>query len=300
MRVLAFGEILWDIINDVEHLGGAPFNFAAHAAQCGDDSYIVSRLGNDALGKRAFEQSKTYNVGGSFIQWDDKHPTGVVDVTLTNGQPDYFIREKVAYDYIEHEVSLSRLKDEQFDVFYFGSLSQRNSVSAGTLLSILSNTSFKHVFYDVNLRKNGYTLEIIRRSLNACTIFKLNTDEVNVISKLLVGSVLDVSDFCVFLRSNFPNIRLIVVTASEKGCHVFEDRLLTVPGTLVEVCDAVGAGDAFSAAFMHIYALSGDPLEAARAANQVGAFVATKTGAIPVYSPAISSLLKLSAVSGLK
>jgi fructokinase len=32
MKVLAFGEILWDIIEKEEHLGGAPFNFIAHTA----------------------------------------------------------------------------------------------------------------------------------------------------------------------------------------------------------------------------------------------------------------------------
>jgi fructokinase len=293
MKVLAFGEILWDIINGIEHLGGAPFNFAAHAAQCGNESYMISRLGKDALGKRAFQLSKEYGVDTTFIQWDDLFPTGTVDVTLTNGQPDYFIREQVAYDHISARDIVTSLKDLQFDVFYFGSLSQRSPVSAEALFAILSSNRFKHIFYDVNLRKNGFTENVIRKSLAACTIFKLNSDEVNVISKLLWDSVLPVEQFCFSLKSRFPNINLVVVTASEKGCYVFEDHLITVPGTLVEVSDAVGAGDAFSAAFMHVYASTGDAFKAAQVANKVGAFVATKHGAIPVYSTAIAAMLKL-------
>lgn len=292
MKVLAFGEILWDIINGVAHLGGAPFNFVAHSAQCGNESYMISRLGKDALGQRAFDLSREYGVDPTFIQWDDVYPTGTVDVKLTNGQPDYFIRENVAYDHIRADEVAASLKGFQFDVFYFGSLSQRSPASSHALFTILSQNDFKHVFYDVNLRKNGFTEEVIRKSLAACSTFKLNTDEVRVISNILWGSDLSVDEFCASLKSIFPNIRLIVVTASEKGCYVFEDRLLTVPGTLVEVCDAVGAGDAFSAAFMHVYASNGDAFEAAKTANKVGAFVATKQGAIPVYSPAISAMLK--------
>lgn len=293
MKVLAFGEILWDIINGVEHLGGAPFNFAAHAAQCGNESYIISRLGKDALGNRAFDLSREHGVDPTFIQWDDVYPTGTVDVTLTKGQPDYFILENVAYDHIRADEIVPSLKDLQFDVFYFGSLSQRSPVSSDALFTILSQNHFKHIFYDVNLRKNGYTQEVIRRSLTACTTFKLNSDEVNVISNLLWGSYLSVEEFCSSLKLNFPNIRLVVVTASEKGCFVFENELITIPGTLVEVCDAVGAGDAFSAAFMHVYASNGDSYQAAQVANKVGAYVATKHGAIPVYSTAISAMLKL-------
>ena len=91
MKVLAFGEILWDVINGVEHLGGAPFNFAAHMAQCGHETFMVSRLGMDELGDRAFRKASEHKVRTDFIQRDKKYPTGVVDVTLANGQPDYFI-----------------------------------------------------------------------------------------------------------------------------------------------------------------------------------------------------------------
>ena len=31
MNVLAAGEILWDVLVNAEYLGGATFNFAAHA-----------------------------------------------------------------------------------------------------------------------------------------------------------------------------------------------------------------------------------------------------------------------------
>lgn len=292
MKVLAFGEILWDVINGTEHLGGAPFNFAAHAAQCGNESSIVSRLGSDFLGMRAFNLSKKHGVDPSFIQWDEIYPTGIVDVSLINGQPDYIIRENAAYDHIESGPVLSALTEHSFDVFYFGSLAQRNVISSHALFRILSLNKFKHVFYDVNLRKNSYTELIIRKSLAACSIFKLNVDEVNVISNILTSAPLGLEEFCRCVKSLFPNVQLVVITASEKGCYIFYDHLISVPGTAVKVRDAVGAGDAFSASFMHVYALTGDPVQAGQIANHIGAFVATKDGAIPAYSAEIATTLR--------
>jgi fructokinase len=289
---LAFGEILWDVINGSEHLGGAPFNFAAHMAQCGNESFIISRLGSDFLGMRAFNKSKAYNVNVSLIEWDELYPTGTVDVALKDGQPEYTIRQEVAYDFIKAEAAMPMLEKYKFDIFYFGSLAQRNSTSSETLSKILSAGRFKHIFYDVNLRKAGYTENIVRNSLSACTIFKLNADEVPVISEIFTGTTLSHENFCKCIKALYPNIRIIIITASEKGCFIFvEGGLVFCPGTPVQVTDAVGAGDAFSACFMHVYASVGDARIAARAANEVGAFVATKHGAIPEYSSTIKELL---------
>jgi fructokinase len=291
MKVLAFGEILWDVIEGNEHLGGAPFNFAAHSAQCGNKAAIISRLGNDQRGNKAFNQSKTYGVDVSLIQWDALYPTGIVDVTLDNGQPDYVIRPNAAWDYISADNVLEHLEKNQYDIFYFGSLAQRNFVSEQALHTILSRNRFKHIFYDVNLRKAGYTEQIIRNSLAACTILKLNIDEVGVISRILAGNQLTHEEFCKRVRELYPAITIIIITAAESGCFVYESTLKYIPGVAVTVRDAVGSGDAFSATFMHRYAVTGNAVSAAKISNQVGAFVASQAGPIPEYSPEIVSLL---------
>jgi fructokinase len=293
MKVLAFGEILWDIIDGKEYLGGAPFNFAAHMAQCGHDVKIISRIGNDPLGTRALDLSAVHGVDISWIQTDQIFPTGIVDVTLMDGQPDYVIRENAAFDYILSDNILTDLTENAFDVFYFGSLVQRNAVSALALARILSRGQFKHVFYDVNLRKSCYSEQILRDSLSACTILKLNRDEVGMICKMFDAGSLSEDKFCKYIKTFYPAIKIIIITAGEDGCFIYEFEFNHVPGMPVKVRDAIGAGDAFSAAFMHIYAASGDAVIAARIANNVGAFVATQTGAIPTYSDEIKTILML-------
>ena len=294
MRLLSFGEILWDIIDGVEHLGGAPFNFAAHSARCGHESFILSRVGKDSRGIKAFNKCKEYGVNNSLIQFDQEHPTGTVEVVLDKGQPDYTIFESVAFDFITLD-NLLTLDRDMFEVFYFGSLCQRNVTSALTLKSILKNFSFANIFYDVNLRKDGYNKEIVQQSVGACTILKLNIDEVPTIARLLFDTDKDLDSFCRHIQDRFPAITNIVITAADKGCYVYADNQIEyVQGRKVDVKDAVGAGDAFSAAFMHSLYRTRDAVSAAETANYLGGFVASQAGPIPEYTTEIKDRLGVS------
>ena len=294
MKVLSFGEILWDIIENKPYLGGAPFNGASHLAKCGVTTYMISRLGKDELGQRALAQAQKIGVQTDFIQWDDKHPTGTVNVFLQDGQPSYTIHRGVAYDFIEfRELEDAGLHQQNFDIFSFGTLAQREHTSASALRRILQELTFGNVFYDVNLRKDCYTPEIIRDSLPYSTILKLNDEEVLEISGMIYGRSRDNLSFCQSLSADF-DISIIIITAGEKGCFVFQDgRLITIPGQKVKVVDTVGAGDSFSAAFLFKYFQTGDAATAAAVANQVGAFVASSRGPIPEYSSEIRALLGL-------
>lgn len=292
MKSLAFGEILWDIIEGDPHLGGAPLNFAAHIAQCGAQSYIISRVGNDNLGKAAIARTKDNRVNTQFIQTDPAHETGTVKVTITDGQPDYIIRENVAYDYIEYNDQVKEISKLHFDLFYFGSLAQRNKVSAYTLNSILNENNFTDIFYDVNIRKDGFNGIILNDSLGHATIVKLNINELPQMSELIFNKILTSEEFCKGLTERFP-VRIIIITAAEKGCYIYTNQHLShVSGIKVEVADAVGAGDAFSAAFVYHFFKTKNAIKAASVANKIGAYVASKKGAIPPYSDEIKKMLK--------
>jgi len=292
MKALAFGEILWDIIEGKPHLGGAPLNFIAHMAQYGVKPYIISRVGSDEYGEIALVQIASYGVDTSLIQQDEMHETGSVDVTLINGQPDYIIKKEVAYDFIEFNDLGSRLDCMEFDVFYFGSLAQRSPVSADTLKTVLSTHKFKHVFYDVNLRKEGYSKMIIMSSLRLCDILKLNIQEVSEISEVLFEDLFfSLRQFCDII-SEVYSIKIIIITAAERGCYVFEENnFVHVPGHKIDLQDAVGAGDAFSASFMYEYLKHGNVIEAATKANKIGAYVASQIGPIPQYTSEVLEIL---------
>ncbi len=287
---LSFGEILWDIIEGQSYLGGAPFNVAAHMARCGAQSYMLTRIGQDALGQKAFAQASQLGVNTSLMQQDAQHPTGTVDVYLEEGQPDYIIHEGVAWDYIEADQA--QLEATDFRGFYFGTLAQRNEPSRKTLQWILDHLPFDTICYDVNLRKGIHSRELISDSLSYCHVLKLNEDEVTIIAELLFQKSLSIEAFARLVREQYK-VDTMIITASEKGCYVFtHDQLRHVEGKKVKVVDAVGAGDAFSAAFLWKYMHDKDAIKAAATANALGAFVAASRGAIPDYSAAVQRILQ--------
>lgn len=282
MKVAAFGELLWDVVEGQNLIGGAPFNFAAHAVQCGIGAAIVSALGKDNLGERALKEVKRLNVESQFLQFADK-PTGTVNVTLKKGQPSYQIIEKVAYDFIDSlALDIGALKT--YDHFYFGSLSQRNVVSRASLKHIIDQCQFGTIFLDVNLRQNYYSVETLDFSLRRCTILKLNEDEVKILSKLLFFKLLKPKAFSTTILEYFPNIQSIIVTLGGKGCLVYnQSEFVRIHSQPIQVEDTIGAGDSFSAAFLSHYVQNKNVKQAAQFANRIGGFVASSKGAIPSY-----------------
>jgi len=292
MKVLSFGEILWDIIEGKAHLGGAPLNFAAHSAQCGGESYMISRLGSDDLGKVALEKLEEVRVDHTLVQTDDLYPTGTVDVFLEDGQPSYTIHPHVAYDFIDFQQLPDAFHSTEYDIFYFGTLAQRERKSRDTLYKIQEEKSFQSRFYDVNFRKDCYSKETVLKSLNNSDVLKLNDEEVEVISEYMYGRILSIDDFVKACYDSYGH-KVIIVTAGGEGCYVYTDQEMhKVEGRTVTVADAVGAGDSFSAAFMYKYFHSGDPIQSAFVGNQIGGFVASQHGAIPPYPDEIRELLR--------
>jgi len=66
-KVLVFGEILFDIIEGKEYIGGAPFNFSYYLKTIGIDVIFVSAVGNDKRGKKAIEVAEKIGIDTSFI-----------------------------------------------------------------------------------------------------------------------------------------------------------------------------------------------------------------------------------------
>jgi len=289
-KVLAFGEILWDIIEGKPHLGGAPLNFAAHVKQCGLQSGIVSALGEDDFGNKALTAVEKLGIDTSFILQSEK-PTGTVTVSLRSGQPDYDIIKDVAYDYIDvHELDHENI--DTYDVFYFGTLAQRSEQSKEALFSILNGHSFSEIFYDVNLRKECFTGSNIAASLKYCSILKVNDEEVDVLAPMLYNHEMSFLEFCETIVNQNSNVKTIIITAGGDGCYIYTNgNLSLVSSEPITVADTVGAGDSFSAGFVTSYLKTGDALKSAEIANKIGGFVASQHGAIPAYSAEILQAL---------
>jgi len=286
MKLLSFGEILWDIVDSKEYLGGAPFNLAAHAARCGGDCLFISSIGDDDFGRRAIAEAEKLNVDCKYTKVNPDQPTGTVDAVISEGgQPDYIIHEPVAYDFISlDDEEIHKIAEGRFDVFCFGSLIQRSQTNRDTLarlLTALSKTETK-IFCDVNLRQNFFSKEILESSLKASDILKLNDDEVEVIAKLFnLGEHESIEDFCADIAKQM-DIKEIIVTMGSKGALIYDGKEChLIESQKVKVVNTIGAGDSFSAVYLYKRTNGSSPTEAAEYANRVAAYVCTQTGAVP-------------------
>jgi fructokinase len=299
--IVGLGELLWDLFPGRKQLGGAPANFAYMTSLLGDEAKIASRVGRDVLGTEAIRILKSLRLDTSQLQEDDLHPTGTVIVSLnSDGQPKYEITERVAWDFLQwtdHWKNLAR----QADAVCFGSLAQRSTVSRETISAFLQylRPGALRVF-DVNLRQEFFTREILEQSVRSADIMKCNHEEVVVVAGVLGSPAEDLPASAQWLLKAYP-LKLLCVTRGEHGSFLFSaSGNHAHPGHRVNVADTVGAGDAFTAGLLHHY-LRGSSLETMNeAANQMGAWVASQCGATPPADRVILEKVRTGAIRGSK
>jgi fructokinase len=285
-KILGIGELLWDMLPAGPQLGGAPANFTVMAGRLGDHATILSRIGDDDLGRQARDVLEPFPVDCSQLQVDPAHPTGSVTVSLADGQPSYTIHQPVAWDFFE-ATQPWREAATTADAVCFGSLAQRSPVSRQTILELLEETrqGCQRIF-DVNLRAPFYSAEIVRPSLQLATVLKMNDAEVPLLLELLglpgAASLRHAAD-C--LLNEFASLNLVAITRGGQGSLlVSREDHCDHPGIPTQIADTIGAGDAFTAAMTH-YLLRGAPLAMlSEAGNRWGSYVASQSGAMPPIS----------------
>ncbi len=277
--VVAYGEALWDMFPAGAVLGGAPLNFAYRVNSLGLRGVIVSKVGDDNLGRKALEQIASLGMDTSFIGIDFNHPTGTVPITLDEKRnPSYVIVEGVAYDHIECTKAVEDLVMSA-DCLCFGTLIQRSYDSRRTLYSLLDRFTGKYRLLDINLRKNCYSNATISSSVARCNIIKLNDDEVPVVADVF-GYSHDIEAFAESMVSGH-GLESCIITMGKRGAFAMakNGERTFQPGYVVEVADTCGSGDAFTAAFLCALFEHKGLEYACRFGNALGAMVAAQKGA---------------------
>lgn len=278
--IVAYGEVLWDLLPSGPVLGGAPFNFVYRVNSFGYPGIMISQLGNDEFGEQALEQMKALGLDTSCIQHTSEYPTGTVNVTLDeNKSPDFTILPNVAYDYIRHTPEMDELLNRA-DCLCFGTVAQRSEVSRSTLATLLDAFSGQYALCDINLRKQCYTPDVIKASLNKSTILKLSDGEVPVVAGIYGLPDHSIPEFVEGLFLATP-VQYCLVTlgahgvfaASNEGEKVYE------PAYRVTLVDTCGAGDACTAGFLVTFLRNNALREACQFGNALGAMVAEQHGA---------------------
>ena len=284
MHVWGIGEVLWDIFPDQERFGGAALNFCANLQRLGETATLLSAVGDDPRGALALRRMRELGLNTQQIGIVKEAPTGMAVVhTSAEGEPSFSIPRPAAFDLLS--VDRDMVRPGAADWLYFGTLLQtQERIERATTELALGNPGMR-CFYDMNLRPGHWNIDLVSRLSRLATMVKLNENEV----ELLQGSggplrALSLEQFCRRWAAEYE-IDVICVTLGASGCLVYDRGSISrAPGIPVRVCDTVGSGDAFAAAFLHGYASRWPTLTAARFANALGALVASRQGATPDWT----------------
>lgn len=286
--VVGLGELIWDLLPEGKQLGGAPSNFAYISSLLGDSAVVASRTGADALGTEARARLERMGISTAYLQRDDAHATGTVNVRIdASGEPHFSVNDNSAWDYLE----LTPLWQElaaRADAVCFGTLGQRNAYARATIRRFLQLTRAGALrVFDVNLRHSFFDAEMLNTSLALSNVVKFNTAELSLAARMLGITERDDPSIARRLLELF-RIELVAVTRGARGSLlVTKEQAVEHTGYPVRVVDTIGAGDAFTAALAH-FQMRRAPLEQiGDAANRLGAWVASQSGATPEADPQI-------------
>lgn len=291
-KVICFGEVLYDVFPTHRKIGGAPLNVAIRMASLGINTQIISRVGNDEIGKELIQFIEENGVDTSSIQIDETFPTGEVIVKLdSKGSASYTINYPVAWDKIacvpEDEINVKKA-----DALIFGSLVCRDSVSHQSLLEIINYS--KYTVFDVNLRAPFYTKELLINLMMQADFIKFNDDELYEISEYMNSPYNSLEQNIRFI-SEKTNTKHICVTKGNHGAVLYYDgKLYYNSGYKINVVDTVGAGDSFLASLLAKLLLGNDPQNAVDFACAMGALVAQSEGANPkISNDSVAEFMKI-------
>ena len=279
--VVGIGELLWDVLPTGKKAGGAPINFVYHATQLGAEGYAISAVGKDELGEEIVQELDNNHIAHCIESVD--YQTGTVEVTLEKGIPTYNIIENVAWDHIPVSSKAIEIV-KKAKAICLGTLAQRNMDSRKALTELLSYAPEDALrFFDINIRQNYYSKELILDLLEKANILKINDEELEMLRPMM-GLGGDYEVYCKALLEKY-GLKYVILTAGSKFSAIYSTDENSVIGTpKVAVADTVGAGDSFSGAFAYSILAGKSLKEAHRKAVNTAAFVCSKEGAWPEYS----------------
>ncbi|WP_321371316.1 PfkB family carbohydrate kinase [uncultured Draconibacterium sp.] len=284
-KIVAFGEVVWDILPNDKVLGGTPSNFVFRCNSLGEKGHLLSRVGDDELGAQALEELKKLGISDKNVQIDPVFKTGTVEVSFNeNSEAIYDVASDVAFDHIEFSAEALKLV-RKADCLVFGLLPQRFGLSKNTLRELLKESPDSVHFFDLKLFEHFFSKKVVKRLLKAANVVRIKDKEIEFLAEKLEIDYTSIEEFAQSLSDKFK-IDIVLVTRGSAGVLALHagEGFFFEPGYNLTVKDNVGSGMAFAAGFLHYYLNEKPVQEALRFGNAVGALNTTKLGATSPFT----------------
>jgi fructokinase len=253
------GEALIDEYPDARIVAGAPLHVAAHLATRGWRARLVSRVGDDADGRRILSACDALGIDTSLVEVDRSLPTGTTAIALGPGGHRFEVRFPAAWDAVAGPDPVP-----PHDALVFGSLALRHPTAAATVRR-LAEVSTGLIVVDANLRPPHIDLDELAWAVGVADLLKMNADEAGIIGE----------------RPDGPEWTCLTLGANGAELRHRDGRSWSAAGLITAVVDTVGAGDAFLAVMIDGLVTGDDPGEALAEANRVAAEIVGRRGGLP-------------------
>ena len=280
-----------------KYVGGCPANIAIGTSRLGLDTGILTRVGDEAMGRFVRETLDKEGVDTTAVQIDDKRLTALafLGVNPPDNFPLVFYRENCA----DMAINPTQLTKELFAQYKsllitgthcstpqsFQTTKTAIKLAKATGCKIILDIDYRPVLWNVvpigdGESREGYSALFARRlaSLLADCDLIVGTEE-----EIIMASMQDsLSNAIRYLQEMSSG--LLVQKRGEEGCIVHSPNSsspLLAPAFKSKVLNVLGAGDAFMSGFLRGW-LKEYPLEdCCRLANANGALVVTRHGCSP-------------------
>ena len=300
--VTALGELLIDFTQDglsnqgnprfEANPGGAPCNVLAMLRKLGKRCAFLGKVGQDGFGRQLAQVVREAGIDTRALRFDPEIPTTLAIVqTLPGGDRDFSFYRRPGADANLAPADLDEALLRDCRIFHFGSLSLTGEpCRAATQKAVaLAKEGGALISFDPNLRPPlwGSLDEAkaqIAWGLGQADVVKIADNEL-----LFITGEADFDRGAAVLQAQYPNIRLLNVTAGAAGSHAYYGgRQVYAPGcALGGVIETTGAGDTFCASVLNFVLENGleglterDLGRMLRFANTAAYLVTTKKGAI--------------------
>jgi 5-dehydro-2-deoxygluconokinase len=297
------GSRLEDISSFAKSVGGCPANIAIGAARLGLRSAVITRVGDEHMGRFIREQLTREGVATDGVVTDKERLTALVLLSVENDKtfPLIFYRENCAdMALVADEIDVDFVASASAVLVTGTHFSKANSDAAQRKAIAAARAAGRKVVLDIDYRPNLWGLaghaageeryvqsekvsQHLQTMLADCDLIVGTEEEV-----LIAGGGTDVLAALRQIRS--LSRATIVLKRGPMGCVVFPDAIpanidqgIVGKGFPVEVYNVLGAGDAFMAGFLRGW-LRDEPIETCAGwANACGAFAVSRLLCSPEY-----------------
>ena len=297
------GSRLEDITSFAKSVGGSPTNIAIGAARLGLKSAVLTRVGDEQMGRFVLEQMGREGVSTRGVGIDKERLTALVLLSVENDKtfPLIFYRENCAdMALCEDDVSEDFIASAAAICITGTHFSKPGPAAAQRKAMRIAKANGMKVAFDIDYRPNLWGLaghaageeryiasERVSKHLSAilpdCDLIVGTEEEIRA-----AAGKEDVYEALQAIRT--VSKAVIVLKRGPMGCVVFDGTIpakiddgIIGKGFPIEVYNVLGAGDAFMAGFLRGY-LRGEPFQTtATWANACGAFAVSRLLCSPEY-----------------